>query len=397
MELRQLRYFLAVVEEANFTRAAAALHVAQPGVSAQIRQLERELGQRLLDRSGRSVTVTEAGAAVLPYARAALAAVDGMRQTADEFAGLLRGRVTIGLVSGAATHEYDVASVLADFHDDHPHVEIALTEDTSDRMLADVREGRLDIALVGLAEDAPPQGVTWQIVIDEPLAALVAADDPLVEQARAAGHAGVPSGSVRAGGSSGTGHVGAGTGPVGEQADAARAGGPCGIEPLVGTVHLTALAGRPLISLPRGTGLRAVLERACAQAGFAPKVAFEAAAPPLLVQLAARGLGVAVFPAPGAEAAAAQGMRVVGFEEPCPRGRLGIAWRTDGPAGPAARAFLARLRAALTGTDRVDPGLTEPDPVEVALPAPDSAPDAVEPDPVRVSTPVTDQREHSGS
>ncbi|MFD9076959.1 LysR family transcriptional regulator, partial [Streptomyces lasiicapitis] len=289
MELRQLRYFLAVVEEANFTRAAAALHVAQPGVSAQIRQLERELGQRLLDRSGRSVTVTEAGAAVLPYARAALAAVDGMRQTADEYAGLLRGRVTLGLVSGAATHEYDVASVLADFHDDHPHVEIALTEDTSDRMLAAVREGRLDIALAGLAEDTPPQGVTWQIVVDEPLAALVAADDPLVAQARAA-----------FAGAGGCGDGGCGDGGRGDG---------------LGTVPLAALAGRPLISLPRGTGLRAVLERACTQAGFTPRVAFEAAAPPLLIQLAARGLGVAVFPAPGASASAdAYGLRAVSYK-----------------------------------------------------------------------------------
>lgn len=347
MELRQLRYFLTVVEEANFTRAAAALHVAQPGVSAQIRQLERELGQRLLDRSGRSVTVTEAGAAVLPYARAALAAVDGMRQTADEFTGLLRGRVTLGLVSGAATHEYDVASVLADFHDAHPHVEMALTEDTSDRMLAAVREGRLDIALAGLADDTPPQGVSWQVVIDEPLAALVAPDDPLVAWA------GPPPDGGGGGEGEGEGEGdGEGEGESnGEGSGSAEAGA------LDGVVPLTALADRPLISLPRGTGLRAVLERACARAGFAPQVAFEAASPQLLVQLAARGLGVAVFPAPGARIAAARGLRAIGFEEPCPRGRIGLAWRTDGPAGPAARAFLTRLRAAL-------PVLTEtpPDP-----------------------------------
>ncbi|WP_079086466.1 LysR family transcriptional regulator [Streptomyces silvensis] len=341
MELRQLRYLLTVVEEANFTRAAAVLHVAQPGVSAQVRRLERELGQRLLDRSGRSVTVTEAGAAVLPYARAALAAVDGMRQTADEFTGLLRGRVTIGLVSGAATHEYDVASVLADFHDAHPHVEIALTEDTSDRMLASVREGRLDIALAGLADGAPPQGVTWQVVIDEPLAALVAVDDPLARHA-----------------------------------EPGR------------TVPLAALADRPLISLPRGTGLRAVLERACARAGFAPRVAFEAAAPDLLVQLAVRGLGVAVFPAPGAEAAAARGLRVVRFEEPCPRGRIGLVWRSDGPASPAARAFLARLRVALPPCE--DTAATG----DVAAVA--GIGDGEE-GPARVSTPLRNQREHNGS
>jgi DNA-binding transcriptional LysR family regulator len=91
MELRQLAYFVTVAEEANFTRAAAKLHVAQPGVSAQIRRLERELGQQLLDRSARAVRLTEVGAAVLPYARAALQAVDGARLAVDELTGLLRG------------------------------------------------------------------------------------------------------------------------------------------------------------------------------------------------------------------------------------------------------------------------------------------------------------------
>jgi DNA-binding transcriptional LysR family regulator len=72
-------YFVTVVEEANFTRAAARLHVAQPGVSAQVRRLERELGEELLDGAGRTVRLTEMGAAVLPYARAALGAVSGAR------------------------------------------------------------------------------------------------------------------------------------------------------------------------------------------------------------------------------------------------------------------------------------------------------------------------------
>ncbi|MFD9908720.1 LysR family transcriptional regulator [Streptomyces sp. NPDC059063] len=305
MELRQLRYFVAVVEEANFTRAAARLHVAQPGVSAQVRQLERELGQRLLDRSGRGVTVTEAGAAVLPYARAVLAAVEGMRQTADEFSGLLRGRVTLGIVSGVATHAFDVAALLAGFHDDHPQVEIALTEDTSDRMLAALRTGALDIALVGLTEETPPQGITWDVVVDEPLAAVVAEHDPLVARAEDL---------------------------------AARTGAP--------GIPLTALADRPLISLPRGTGLRAVLERSCARAGFTPRVAFEAASLGLLAQLAARGLGVAVVPAPEAEGTE-PGLRALPFADPGPRGRIGLARRADGPEGPAARAFLARVRAAL--------------------------------------------------
>jgi len=113
MELRQLAYFVAVADEGNFTRAAATVHVAQPGVSAQIRHLERELGQDLLDRSGRNVSVTEAGAAVLPYARAALAAVAGARQAVDELTGLLRGHVTIGTLTSISSDQVDLPGLLA--------------------------------------------------------------------------------------------------------------------------------------------------------------------------------------------------------------------------------------------------------------------------------------------
>ncbi|QIY59197.1 LysR family transcriptional regulator [Streptomyces sp. RPA4-5] len=300
MELRQLQYFVTVVEEANFTRAAARLHLAQPGVSAQIRQLERELGQPLLDRSGRSVTVTEVGAAVLAHARAALAAADGIRQTVDQFSGLLRGRVRIGLLSGAASNRFDMASLLADFHDAHPQVEISLTEDTSERMLGELQHGALDIAVIGLKDEEPPPGTSCQIVVDEPLVAAVAPDDALLT------------------------------------ADAERTGIP-----------LTALRDRALISLPRGTGLRGVLERACAEAGFRPRIAFEAAAPHVLARLAARGLGVAVVPALPADEAAAAGLRTLEITAPRPRGRVALAWRAAGPSGPAARALLERLRAAL--------------------------------------------------
>jgi DNA-binding transcriptional LysR family regulator len=313
MELRQLRYFLTVVEEAGFTRAAARLHLAQPGLSAQVRQLERELGQPLLDRSGRTVTPTEVGEAVLPYARAALAAAEGVRRTVEEYTGLLRGRVTIGLVSGAADEELDVAGLLADFHDAHPGVDIALTEDTSERMLAALARGELDIAVIGLTGRAPEPGIAHDVVIDVPLVAAVAPGDPLLTSC---GRDGVP---------------------------------------------LTALRDRALISLPRGTGLRGVLDDACAAAGFRPRIAFEAAAPALLARLAARGLGVAVLPELPPPAAAGLGLRTLPFTDPAMRGRIALAWRTDGPASPAARALLARLRQAGAGGRMTGPATAGPD------------------------------------
>ncbi|MFF1909844.1 LysR family transcriptional regulator [Kitasatospora sp. NPDC058218] len=299
MELRQLRYLVTVVEEGGFTRAAARLHLAQPGLSAQIRQLEKELGQTLLERSSRSVTPTEVGRAVLPYARAALAAVDAVRHAVDEHAGLLRGRVTLGLVPGATGHAFDVASFLADFHDAHPGLEIALTEDASDRMQAALLAGEIDIALLGPPGEEPPPGLSYRTVIDAPLGVAVAVGDPLL-------------------------------------ADADRT-----------DVPLTDLRDRPLICLPQGTGVRAALERACAQAGFGPRVAFEAAAPHVLAQLAVRGLGVAVMPIDEETPGMAVPLHTLPIVQPRIRARIVLAWPAAGPASPAARALLNRLHDAL--------------------------------------------------
>ncbi|MFF5447541.1 LysR family transcriptional regulator [Streptomyces sp. NPDC012888] len=299
MELRQLRYFVTVVEEGGFTRAAARLHLAQPGLSAQIRQLEKELGQSLLDRSNRSVTPTEVGRAVLPYARAALAAADAVRQTVDEHTGLLRGRVTLGLVSGATGHALDVPSFLADFHSAHPALEITLTEDTSERMQAALLSAEIDIALLGPTGEASPPGISYRTVIDAPLAAAVAPGDALL----------TPTDRT--------------------------------------SIPLAHLRDRPLICLPRGTGVRATLERACAQAGFRPRVAFEAAAPHVLAQLAARGLGVAVLPLGEEEPDLGGPLRTLEIVEPRMRARIVLAWPATGPTSPAAQALLNRLHEAL--------------------------------------------------
>lgn len=293
MELRQLEYLVAVAEDGNFTRAAGRLHVAQPGVSAQIRRLERELGQELLDRSGRVVTPTAAGAAVLPYARAALAAVAGAATAAGELTGLLRGRLTIGTLTSVSSPAVDLPALLAGYHRDHPGVQITLTVGESSQLLGGLREGRYDAAFIGLGNPVP-DGIATQVIADEPLVAVVSPDDPL----------------------------------------AARTSLP-----------LTALAGRALISLPPGAGLRASLESACAAAGFAPQVAFEAGDPRVVAELAAQGLGMAVVPASVADARRDR-LHPLTLTGPEPRGRLALAWRTDAPVSPAARELITRVRLA---------------------------------------------------
>ena len=181
MELRQLQYLVAVADEASFTRAAAQAHVAQPGVSAQIRRLERELGQVLLDRSGGTVRVTEAGAAVLPYARAALAAVAAVRDTVDALAGLTRGHVTAGIVGAISSPDLDLPGLLAGFHRDHPGIEITLTEAGSDALIAALRAGRLDVALVAGDPALPPE-LAAEVVVDEPLVIAVSRGDALARR-----------------------------------------------------------------------------------------------------------------------------------------------------------------------------------------------------------------------
>src|SRR3954469_18883698 len=118
MELRQLEYFVAVAEEANFTRAAERVHISQSGVSAQVKALETEVGAELLDRSGRVARLTEAGTAALPYARAALDAAADLREAIDEVRGVVRGRLTIGMVTGCEVPALFAA--IAAFHREHP-------------------------------------------------------------------------------------------------------------------------------------------------------------------------------------------------------------------------------------------------------------------------------------
>ncbi|MGA3029781.1 MAG: LysR substrate-binding domain-containing protein [Candidatus Limnocylindrales bacterium] len=294
MELRQLEYFVAVADEASFTRAAAKMHVAQPGVSAQIRQLERELGQDLLDRSGRAVRLTAAGAAVLLYARAALGAAAGARLAVDELIGLVRGHVSVGMV--VACSSFDLANLLADFHRDYPAVEIALSEANTDDLIEGLHAGRLDLAFVGLGDTTPP-GIEIRLVADEPLVAAVSDNDVL----------------------------------------AARK-----------TITLEALGGRALMSLPRGTGLRSCLDDACARSGFEPNIALEASNLGILAQLAGRGLGVAILPE--SVALAHPEIHAIVITRPAMRGRLALAWRTEGPISPAARALIGRAQTGFVNS-----------------------------------------------
>jgi DNA-binding transcriptional LysR family regulator len=284
MEIRQLEYLVAVAEEANFTRAADHVHVSQSGISAQIRQLERDLGAALFDRSGRTATLTAAGEAAIGHARAVLASAAALRQAVDEVNGLVRGRLTVGMVTACTvTALFDALST---FHQAYPAIEVTLTENHSDRLIDQVRTGAADLALIGAAGDLP-EGINGLTVISENLVAAVPPGHPL----------------------------------------AARS-----------TVSLAELAGYPVVGMSVGTGVRAVYDQACASAGLRPSIAFQASAPSAVADLAGRGLGVAIFSATMATFYTGRliAVPVTGVATPS---LLALIWRTA--PSPALREFVA--------------------------------------------------------
>ena len=145
MELRHLRYLLAVAEHANFTRAAEALHISQPTLSQQIKQLESSLQVQLLDRSGRSVRLTDAGQAYTHYARRALrdlaAAERAVRDVEDLSRGALRLAVTPTFTA------YLIGPLVEGFHTRHPGITLDIREMTQDRMESELAADQLDLGI----------------------------------------------------------------------------------------------------------------------------------------------------------------------------------------------------------------------------------------------------------
>lgn len=292
MELRQLAYLVAVAEEANFTRAAERVHISQPGISAQIRQLENDLGATLIDRSGRTATLTPAGEAAVVHARAALAAAESVRRAVDEVNGLIRGRLAVGMVTACTVTP--LFNALSTFHASFPGVDITVTEDNSDRLIEHTLCGKVDFALVGSA-GRPPSGLHALQLVSERLTAIVPSGHALAARAR---------------------------------------------------TTLEEVSAYPIVCLPVGTGIRSVFDQACTTMGLRPAIALQASAPGAVADLAARGLGVAVL----SESMAAQDSRLVSvpigdIETPAV---LALVWTATG--NPALREFLVHCQRAFAAS-----------------------------------------------
>jgi DNA-binding transcriptional LysR family regulator len=244
VELRHLEYFVAVAEELSFTRASRRLHVVQSGVSSAIQVLERELGAPLFDRDRHRVVLTEAGRALLPEARATLAAAQAATDAVAEASAGLRGTLTIGTM--ISTGSVDVPALLGVFHEHHPGVLVRLRvmPGGSAELAREVASGGLDLALLSLPGEAP-SGLAIRPLAREALVLICAEKHPL---------ASAPD------------------------------------------VRLNALAHETFIDFPTGWGTRAVTDRAFTAAGVERQVAFEVTDYFTAAGLAHSGLGVSFVP-----------------------------------------------------------------------------------------------------
>jgi DNA-binding transcriptional LysR family regulator len=292
MELRQLSYFVTIAEERSFTRAAERVRIAQPAISQQIQRLEREVGEPLFDRVQRGARLTPAGQALLPHARAALAAAQQGQQAITALRGLLTGRIRLGTVQHGPP---GLAAALGHFRGEHPGVDISVREAHTAPLLAALAEGELDLAFVGLgSRQQLPAGIHGETVATEPVVLAVHRSHPL------AGRDSVP---------------------------------------------LSRLRDEPMITLAEGSGQRAMLEDAARAAGFTPRVTAETSQLSLLTELAINAVGAAIVPQ--SAAGPTPQLAIVRISRPKMEHRLILTWR-DTPHSPAARAFLATVRTFLT-------------------------------------------------
>jgi len=292
MELRHLRYFVAVARRLNFSRAAEDLHVAQPAISQQIRALEQELGVQLFDRMGRRVALTRAGEVLLPHANHILAAVELAGNEVRELSHLSRGSASLGAPPTVSTHL--LPGRLTQFRTLYPGLEVALREAGTESLLKLVEDGQLDLAIV--TADGLPAAVEHLPYLEEDYVLAVSALHPLSRKRE---------------------------------------------------VRLADLASEPFILFPAGYKLREVTLAACKQAGFEPKIALDGGAMQSALEFVAAGLGVALVP----ELALTQAhnIRRVAIADQVLRRRLGLVWRKGHYLNPAARALRDFLVAKENG------------------------------------------------
>ncbi|CAI1754130.1 transcriptional regulator CynR [Serratia liquefaciens] len=287
MLLRHIRYFLAVAKQGNFTRAAEALHVSQPTLSQQIKQLEENLGTPLFDRSGRTVRLTDAGMAWMRYARLALQDLEAGTRAIHDVATLERGNLRLAMTPTFTA--YLVGPVIDAFYRQYPGVSVSIHEMTQDRIEALLAEDRLD---VGIAfSQAQSVDIVAEELFTESLNMMVGAQHPLVQQR----------------------------------------------EPLSAQVF----EQQPLVLLSEDFATRQFIDDYCRQQGIRPRVAMEANAIGAIIEIVRRGQLATLLPA--AVAQENPQLHPVRLTDVMPARRAVLLQRKDAYRSAASRAFIEVL------------------------------------------------------
>src|SRR5436190_4036601 len=171
MELRALRYLVAVAEELNFTRAAEREHVAQPALSQQIKRLEEEVGLPLVERTTRSVALTGAGEVLVSRARRMLVELEAATAELEALSGVYTGHVTVGVLHTMGP--VDVSLVLALFRERHPGVELTVREQSSEELAEMLRHDELELAFLSVTESVERKGLGLRQLVSEELVLVV--------------------------------------------------------------------------------------------------------------------------------------------------------------------------------------------------------------------------------
>jgi DNA-binding transcriptional LysR family regulator len=285
MELRQLRYLVAIADERHFTRAAQREHIAQPALSQQIRRLEAELGLALVERTTRRVAMTHAGELLVVRARRMLAELEAAQAEIADLAGVQAGRLSVGALHTMGP--VDLSLLLASYHRIHPAIELTVREQSSDELAEMLRVDEIDLAFLSVTERIQSRGLTLQRLVTEELVAVLPATHPLAGRS---------------------------------------------------SVRLTELAGEAFISFRRGSRLRELLDWATAEAGFEARIKLESNESRRIRSLVSSSLGVAILPRSDATGDGAP-VAVAALVEPALTRDVTLAARTQRLLSPAALAF----------------------------------------------------------
>lgn len=293
MELRDLRYFLACIDEGNVTRAGERVHAAQPTLSHAIRRLEREAGTRLLERRPRHrLRPTPAGELLAARARRTLEVIRGFADDLASLRGLLIGNLRVAAIQSLAVTS--VPPALALYAREFPGVEIDAHVAVADVILAAVRDGRTDVGLVAGPTPPIPTGVTAERLYREPFVAVVRAEDPLAQQLQ---------------------------------------------------IAMIDLKDRPLVLVPASSPTGATIHAACAAAGLTPRVRITFDSGEALRELVRAGVGITILPARYLRGPQ-DGLRAVRLVRPTPWREV-FALRSSSEPSAAASSFLDLLRKQL--------------------------------------------------